>query len=287
MDFTITTEELGALCGLPHIQQLVYLRGIRPYMDLSTGLVGIKRRISHQSIAEQLYIEPQPGIKEQNFSRAQVRRAVAGLVRAGLLESESEGLHLILKCLLASRSYSVQNKAVINPSQKAVLRPSEKNLANIDFSEAEAKKADIADPPKAGTPLNKDNFYIYLSTQFDKFWTLYPEKKSRDIAEAAFEALNPSEELCKKIIQALESQIHHRNTMKLQGLWVPPWKYPANWLNERRWEDVLTTEVLEGVKDEKHAKDIRKSDRGQDPFSPPCDDEEPSGANIVQLTRYL
>ena len=42
MDFLITSEELAALCGLPHIQQLAYLRGIRPYMDVKTSLVGVK-----------------------------------------------------------------------------------------------------------------------------------------------------------------------------------------------------------------------------------------------------
>ncbi|MFO2972856.1 hypothetical protein SCO12_15665 [Legionella pneumophila serogroup 10] len=55
MDFIINENELGRLCGLPHIQQLTYLRGIRPYMDIKTGIAGIKRRISHQSISEQLY----------------------------------------------------------------------------------------------------------------------------------------------------------------------------------------------------------------------------------------
>ena len=42
MDFIINDDELAALCGLPHQQQLVYLRGIRPYMDVKTGIVGIK-----------------------------------------------------------------------------------------------------------------------------------------------------------------------------------------------------------------------------------------------------
>ena len=48
MDYTITMIELEALVGLPHLQQLTYLRGIRPYMDLKTGIVGIKRKISYQ-----------------------------------------------------------------------------------------------------------------------------------------------------------------------------------------------------------------------------------------------
>lgn len=55
MDFLLNQSELAALDGLPHLQQLAYLKGIRPYMDVKTGIVGIKRRISHQSISEQLY----------------------------------------------------------------------------------------------------------------------------------------------------------------------------------------------------------------------------------------
>jgi len=102
MDFLISDDELAALCGLPHSQQLAYLRGIRPYMDVKTGLVGVKRGISHQSIAEQLYIEPHQGIKSGSCSRAQVRRALSALERVGAISLQSEGLRLILKCNLAS-----------------------------------------------------------------------------------------------------------------------------------------------------------------------------------------
>ena len=96
MDFLINDDELEALCGLPHMQQLVYLRGIRPYMDVKTGIVGIKRGISYQSIAEQLYIEPHQGIKSGSCSRMQVRRALSALERIGIISSKTEGLKLIL-----------------------------------------------------------------------------------------------------------------------------------------------------------------------------------------------
>ncbi len=168
------------MSGLPHIQQLAYLRGIRPYMDVKTGITGIKRRISYQSIAEQLYIEPHQGIKSQSFSRDQVRRAISGLTRAGLIEVQSEGKQLILKCPLASRHFSVQNKAAINPPQKATIKPHEKNLVNTGFSEKECTKADTVEPPKAATPL-KDNNYIYLLSAFEQFWNLYPEKNPASV----------------------------------------------------------------------------------------------------------
>ena len=152
MDFVINDNELAALCGLPHIQQLAYLRGIRPYMDVKTGLVGIKRRISYQSISEQLYIEPHQGIKSQSFSRDQLRRAMSGLARAGVITVQSEGMQLILKCELAHRDYSVQNKAAINPPQKATTNPHEKNLVNTEVCGVGYSKADIAESPKAAIP---------------------------------------------------------------------------------------------------------------------------------------
>ena len=155
MDFLINDEELARLSGLSHLQQLAYLRGIRPYMDVKTGLVGIKRRISHQSIAEQLYVEPHQGTKNQIFSRDQVRRSIAGLVRAGIVTVQSEDMQLILKCELATAHYCVQNKAAINPPQKAATNPPEIILVNTGLSEVEPLKADISEPQKAATPLTK------------------------------------------------------------------------------------------------------------------------------------
>ena len=119
MDFLINDNELAALCGLSHLQQLAYLRGIRPYMDVKTGLVGVKRRISHQSIAEQLYVEPHQGTKSQNLSRDQIRRAIAGLARAEIVSVQSESMQLILKCELATAHYSVQNKAATEGRHKS------------------------------------------------------------------------------------------------------------------------------------------------------------------------
>ncbi|CZJ91260.1 Uncharacterised protein [Legionella pneumophila] len=286
MDFIINENELGRLCGLPHIQQLTYLRGIRPYMDIKTGIAGIKRRISHQSISEQLYVEPHQGIKCQNFSRDQVRRAVSGLVRAGLIEVQSEGMHLILKCLLASPHYSVQNKAAINPPQKAAIKPRGEYPENTGLSEVELAKADTVEPPKAAIP-HKDNYYIYLLSQFEKFWSLYPEKKSKNNAQAVFEELKPSADLFHTIINALNAQINHRDTMKLQGTWVPPWKYPANWLAQRCWEDELPTDALQEKHHAEHTKNTRKRHTTEDLFCPPRDAEERGNNNVIQLQRYL
>ena len=281
MDFLINDNELAALFGLPHIQQLTYLRGIRPYMDVKTGLVGIKRRISYQSIAEQLYVEPHQGIKNQNFSRDQIRRAVSGLERSGVIVVQSEGMQLILKCELAARDYSVQNKAAINPPQQAATTPRKKSLVNTEVSGIESSKADIAKPQKAAIPL-KEDIYIYLLSQFDAFWSLYPEKKSKHKAQIAFEQLAPDTELFHELMQALQKQINHVEAMQLRGTWVAPWKYPANWLIQHCWEDELSQETVHAAP----AKNTRKRDTATDLFCPPCDADEPERNNVVELSRY-
>jgi hypothetical protein len=286
LDFLINQNELAVLCGLPHIQQLTYFRGIRPYMDVKTGLVGVKRRISLQSISEQLYIEPHPGIKSQSYSRDQVRRAIAGLVRAGAIIVHSEDLHLILKCELATLGYSAQNKAAINPPQKATIKPPVKEQLNTGFSEVDVEKGDIANPSKAAIPLYKDNYYIYLLAQFEQFWSLYPEKKSKSNAQAAFEQLNPTTELFQQIMQTLQQQLQHRSQLKAQGTWVPPWKYPANWLVNRCWEDELFMDALQETPHAKHEKNTRTNNPGADLFCPPCDEEKPRADNVISFQRH-
>ena len=286
MDFLINGDELAALSGLPHIQQLTYLRGIRPYMDVKSSMVGIKRRVSYQSIAEQLYVEPHQGIKSQSFSRDQVRRAVSGLVRAGLVSIESEGMHLILKCKLAARDFSVQNKAAINPPQKAATNPHSENLVTTGTSEDELVKPAIAKSSKAAIPLYKDNLYIFLLSQFEKFWSLYPEKKSKNAALAVFEQLSPDAELVNRMTHALTSQMNHREAMALHGKWIPPWKYPANWLAQRCWEDELSLDALQEKPHAEHAKNSRNRGAAPDMFCPPEDDDEYAGNNVIQFQRF-
>lgn len=295
--FIINGEELEAMSGLPHIQQLTYLRGIRPYMDLETGLTGIKRRISYQSISEQLYIEPHQGIKSQSFSRDQVRRSVSGLVRAGLIEVESEGMQLVLKCLLARSHFSVQNKAAINPPQKATTKQHVKNPINTGFSGGQAVKATIDETAKAAIPHKDNNIYIFLSEQFEKFLESYPEKKSSQKAWEVFQQLNPSETLFSQLMQALENQKIATEKLKSQGIWIPNWKYPANWLAQRCWEDAITDIHIE-EKSNAHRKNIRK-EASRDPFTPywgeyadsteeDSGDEEHAGEpdNIIQFNQY-
>ena len=121
MDFKINQAERDALNGLPHLPRLVYLV-LRPYMDYSAGIVGIKRGISYQALREELYVEPHKGYKSGSPSKDQMRRAIKTLERAGLISIQSEGKKLILKCELASWDFSDQNKVATKPPQEVATK---------------------------------------------------------------------------------------------------------------------------------------------------------------------
>ena len=51
----INDEEQSALDGLPYLQQLLYLRGIRPYVDYKTYIPHQKIKITFLNISEAVF----------------------------------------------------------------------------------------------------------------------------------------------------------------------------------------------------------------------------------------
>ena len=85
----------------------------------------------------------------------------------------------------------------------------------------------------------KDNTKIKEHSSFDKWYSNYPIKKSRGVAEKAFNKINPDEDLLSQMINAIEKQkVHHSNLQEL-NIFAPEWKYPATWLNGECWLDEI------------------------------------------------
>lgn len=144
----LSETELQALAGRPDIQFRLYIVA-RRFMDWATGIVGVQRGISWQSLSEELYIEPAPGIKGGSPSKDQIRRAADGLQRAGLIRfsgQNSASFRLVFKCLLAETDKSAQNKAAINPPFLAAT-PEPKQEAETHDKAAIPKTAKAATPP--------------------------------------------------------------------------------------------------------------------------------------------
>ncbi|POG03491.1 replication protein [Pseudomonas putida] len=71
---------------------------------------------------------------------------------------------------------------------------------------------------------------------FDKFWKLYPKKKSRKDALKAWNKISPGAELQAVMIAALANHCASRDWAKEGGQYIPN---AATWLNGERWHDVL------------------------------------------------
>lgn len=240
MDFLfINTHELSALSGLPHLQRLTYLMGIRPYLDRATLIVGVKRKISYQSLSEALYVEPHPGIKSGSPSKQQLRRVIAGLEQAGLIAIQSTSKNLILKCLLAGSDNSVSNKADTKSASDLVISKHNTKPAVARPFKDLSQKTGMGKTVKPGIPHNSDPDFIFLCEKFKKFWSCYPQQVQEAKSWEAFQNLNPDDVLFSQIMINLETQKQHYQTLKQAGYWVPAWRYPANWLNNQCWNDEL------------------------------------------------
>lgn len=80
-------DEEGALMYLHHRAQVLYLRGLRRYMDFSTGIVGDKRRVSLQQMRECLEVNPDKESKQDRYQPTYhaIRASLAQLERHGLI----------------------------------------------------------------------------------------------------------------------------------------------------------------------------------------------------------
>lgn len=144
MAILLNDQELEALAGLPHMAALLYVLAIRPRMDIATGRVGHRPRISWAALAEWLYIEPHPGVSSGSPSVSQVRRAAAWLEKAGLLEifGNKNEKTLFFLCPKATAHHHGQKQADSNPTAQAG-RP------KAALFKAFRDQADNAEPDKA------------------------------------------------------------------------------------------------------------------------------------------
>lgn len=230
MDFLfVTTYELDALSEIPLMQRVVYLMGIRPYMDRKTFIVGIKRKISYQSLRETLYVAPIKGVKTGCPSHQQMKRVIKSLARQGIIEIRSTAQNLIVKCLLANpyEPIEIENESQPepNPSTQAEQNqplPSE-NLKSI--------KPEKSSYSKSGFKAQPSSNLKELYQKFEQFWQLYPLPSYKNEAWKQFQQIDPDDRLFSQIMDGLQKQLTKINRL---GAY---WPYPASWLGQKSWFD--------------------------------------------------
>lgn len=107
-------EEDAALDYLPHVDQVIYLRGIRRRMNYTTGITGLSAPISYAWLGQLTDVHPEIGSNATPKARmtlSAIRCSLARLERAGLIERiPNNERRLVFRCLLASREQSVSGR---------------------------------------------------------------------------------------------------------------------------------------------------------------------------------
>lgn len=89
---------------------------------------------------------------------------------------------------------------------------------------------------------DKDN----SASPFESFWAAYPRKVGKQAAKKAFSKVSVP---VKTLIDAVNSQKNSEQWRKDNGQYIPN---PATWLNQGRWDDVLTEAGAQPTKEDYH-----------------------------------
>ncbi|HAU1023880.1 TPA: Vir protein [Legionella pneumophila] len=229
MDFLfVTTYELDALSEIPLMQRVVYLMGIRPYMDRKTFMVGIKRKISYQSLRETLYVAPIKGVKTGCPSHQQMKRVIKSLARQGIIEIRSTTKNLIVKCLLANpyEPVDIENESQPEKSPSTQIEQNQTvPLEKLKSMRTEKPSYLSKSSFKAKPSSNLKDLY----QKFEQFWQIYPLPSYKNEAWKQFQKIDPDDKLFAQIMDGLQQQLTKVNR---SGAY---WPYPASWLGQKSW----------------------------------------------------
>lgn len=123
---------------------------------------------------------------------------------------------------------------------------------------------------KNDTPDAHESYPISLSESkslsescFEKFWKVYPKKRSKGNAEKAFSKINPDEQLLAVIIDAVERAKKSEDWIKDKGRYIP---HPATWINAKCWLDQETeSHPLAGTVSDKTIRTVQMLDDWRPP----------------------
>lgn len=144
-------DEDLALQGLRPATQIIYLRGLRKYMDFKTGIVGVSRKVCYPGLIEVCEFKPDRGsrLQRQRLTKDGARAAIKELERAGLVVNLSQKgvMMLVLKLPLATSDYSVSvRNPTGTPQEPHSKEPREDNVESLSVSRGEVGSGHSSTP---------------------------------------------------------------------------------------------------------------------------------------------
>ena len=118
----------------------------------------------------------------------------------------------------------------------------EENKKSEKPGESEKSEGFFEKPKKADNDNEKEPQKNSGGGRFEEFWREYPKKQNVVRARKAFEFLAPDGDTFEKIMQSVRHFKKSENWQKEGGRYIPS---PANFLLDRRFEDVPESEIEE------------------------------------------
>ncbi|WMN19250.1 helix-turn-helix domain-containing protein [Pseudomonas piscis] len=167
------------------------------------------------------------------LSVSRVSEIISGLAERGLITISQirEGKRVVERRIRLSNPFDkpkTPSENAANPFGKDGEPPSE-NTKGSNTSMSNTKRVKDLRAPASEN-----------EASFERFWNLYPKKKSRKDALKAWNKLDPDAELQAVMIASLAKHCASPDWTKQGGQFVPN---PATWLNGERWHDVLSSSV--------------------------------------------
>ncbi|WP_315136388.1 replication protein [Achromobacter marplatensis] len=195
------------------------------------------------------------GKKQDDISASQIG-AMCGMSRnhATSTLNQLAGLRVITKIpgvygsvVGINKDYKVWVIASTESVQVSQVGTSPESVQGVPEQYLDSPELGRVDSPESGH--TKDNFpkdnkqkkkdSCANADAFARFWSAYPNKKSKGRAQKAFEKLNPNEQLLATILEAIERAKTSVQWTKNSGEYIP---HPASWLNAAGWEDEFSNE---------------------------------------------
>lgn len=159
----LSVAEQGKLRGLPYFVRCLYILAIRPYMDMETGVVGLRSQISYGSLAADMYVEPHQGEQDSGTpTTSRIKRGVQRLIKADLIENRSVSTptykRLVFFCPSADTGKFVRKKPGPNsdhsPEPQPGPLPEYEEPSNYAVSEGDHQEepGPLPEPPENAKP---------------------------------------------------------------------------------------------------------------------------------------
>ena len=167
----------------------------------------------------------------------------AAALKARYLPSDDCDMEVLVKQLESRgmiQRYSVNGSAlcqVTNFEKHQVINNRERKSELLGPDRSSVLKATTGRKEGTASKSPLSRVKAASADDFNRWYSAYPNKKSRGDAEKAWAKLKPDAELVVRMIAALVEQEVERTWKARDGLFCPEWKNPATWLRQRCWED--------------------------------------------------